>query len=290
MKFGSGIEGVEKNVRDLNSYLNGCLVDNNIRAKRMSLSLNTHLVTLHKALSDEGYSDSEFENFVNWEFGQHVMESTDQYVINTCALSQASSILLVGVRRRFVDTLKGVLDKSKIELACVDVDILCSHATYEANYEKLHDAFTALVEVKRGISTVLLCQDFDLQFVYQFPLPGKSSPQRAGQLVNQHLDFVVQDYNREHGLEMRLGRVLLCNALANPVLPHIESRFRAAVIDPLIQVRLADEYLPKEQAEEPVDSGVMSNEKKQDSASPPPDFSMYAECIGAALKLLVEPT
>lgn len=280
MKFGSGVEGVEKNVRDLNAYLNGCLVDNNIRAKRMNLSLNTHLVTLQKAVSDEGYTDSEFEDFITWEFSQHVVDGTDQYVINTSALTEPSTMLLIGVRRRIVDTLKTVLDKSKIELSCVDVDILCAHATYETNYEKLHDAFTALVEIKSGISTVLLCQDFDIRFVYQFPVSGKVTPQKAGALLSQHLDFMIQDYNRENGATARVGRVILCNALAVAAIPFVESRFRAEVIDPLIQVRLADEYLPKEEP----DSGDAANEKK--ATTPPADYSMYAECIGAALKLL----
>lgn len=281
MKFGSGVEGVEKNVRDLNAYLNGCLVDNSIRSKRLNLSLNTQLVTLHKAQNDDGCTDSEFESYVNWEFGQHIVEGADQYIINTCNLSRPAEMLLVGVRRRFVDTLKSVLDKSKIDLSCIDVDILCSHATYETNYEKLHDAHTALVEIKQGISTVLICEDFDLQFVYQFPVSSKN-PQKAGDLLNQHLDFAMQDFSTERQQKGRVGRVVLCNAMAKAVAPYLEQRFHAEVIDPLIQVRLADEYLPKETAGEGDDDGT---EKKSEPV-PPADYSMYAECIGAALKLL----
>jgi hypothetical protein len=286
MKFGSGIEGVEKNIRDLNSYLTGCLEDNGIQARRLNLSLNTHLVSLQRVTADAAFSEEEFENYVNWEFRQHVLDGADQYVINSCELSSGEAsheILLVGVRRRFVDTLKQTLEKSKIDLTCMDVDVLCAHAAYEVNYDPLPGGgLTALAEVKPGVMTILLCRDYDVKFVYQFPVSAKSNPGKVGFLLNQNLDYLMDDYLDESGVQARIGRTLLCNVLGPSVLPHVDKRFNPSLIEPLRKIRLSEDYLV---------AAPKSDESGDAPAArvlPATDFSPYAECFGAAVKLLVE--
>lgn len=284
MKFGTGIEGVEKNIRDLYSYVNGCIEDNAIKARKLNLSMNSQLIALHRILIEPGETDVEFENQVKWEIGQQILDDVDQFIVNTHELHSGATsltpVLVVGVRRRFIDTLNAVLEKSKISLACVDMDILCAHATYEMNYNR-GEGLTALVETKPGIAAILICNGYEIEYVYQMTSSAKSVPARLGALINQHLDNALNTYKEGAAIE----RVILCNAMATAVLPHIEQRFNAEVINPFSRIRLADELIPK-----PVESDESDEEKETKETQPNEikDYSPYAECVGAAVKLLAD--
>lgn len=289
MKFGTGIEGVEKNISDLYSYLNGCIEDNAIRSKRFNLSLNTQLATIHKTFVEANSSEEEFESFIKWEFSKHVLDEVDQFVVNTVQLrtahetSKIDPVLIIGMRRRFVDTLNQVLDKVKIDMTCMDVDILCSHASYEVNYERFPGGMTVLAEVKPGAITLLLCDDYEVEYIHQFTTAAKSSPQKVGTLLNQHLDNLITLYSQDAKKNAKIGRVLLCNELAVSSLPYVESRFNPQSINPFAKIRIPQPFAPADES---------ADEKKDGEAMPATDpltqtdYSPYAECAGAAIKLL----
>ena len=290
MKFGSGIEGVEKNIRDLNSYVSGCIEDNRIQARRLSLCLNSHLVSINRMQIDPDCSDEEFESQIKWEFNQNVLEDVDQYMVNTSNLRKGSarqlpSLLVVGVRRRFVETLSQVLEKSKIALSNMDVDILCTHATYEINYGPCDRGLTALVEAKTGIGTVALCRDFEVEQVYQFSTPLKMSPAKLGDLINHHLDNFLDMYNEETHDEKVIGRVILCNSMAKETAPFVDGRFYPEVIKPFHKIEFSDEYKMQIKGAESAGEGDKNKTKVQ---LVEPDYTPYAECVGAAIKLLAD--
>jgi Tfp pilus assembly PilM family ATPase len=282
IKFGSGVEGVEKNLSELYSYINGCLEDNAIVAKRFSLSINTQLATVHKTFVEANSTEQEFENFIKWEFGKQILDDPDQFVVNTVNLrsvgetSKIEPVLIVGLRRRFVETLSQVLEKAKIDLTCLDVDILCSHAAYEINYEPFSEGMTALVEIKPGVVSILLCDNYEVEYVYQFTTSAKSSAQKVATLLNFHLDAVAALYGQLAGKNVSIGRTILCNEMAASAQPFVESRFRPVTINPFEKIRLPQPFA--------VES---SDEEKEEKELPPPvDYSPYAECVGAAIKLL----
>lgn len=290
MKFGSGIEGVEKNISDLYSYINGCLEDNAIRAKRFNLSVNTQLTSIHKTFVEANSSEEDFESFVKWEFGKQVLDAVDQFVVNTANLrstkndSKLDPILIVGIRRRFVETLSQVLEKVKIDLAGLDVDILCSHAAYEMNYDRFPGGMTALIELKPGATTILLCDDYEVEHIYQFTTSAKSSPQKAAALLNQHLDNMINVYNQDATKNATIGRVILCNEFAVPALPFIERRFNPVVINPFEKVKTPQPFASKEEQADEKKGGETEEPAKEEA--PLPDYSPFAECTGAAIKSL----
>ena len=284
MKFGSGIEGVERNVVDLYSYINGCLEDNAIRARRYNLSLNTQLSTLHRMIVESNSPEQDLESFIKWELSKQLLDEPDQYILNTARLNSASSgketpMLVVGIRRRIIETLAQVLEKTKIMMTCIDIDILCSHAAYEMNYDKYPDGLTVLAEIKPGVSTLLLCEDYDILQAYQFNSSNKATPQKVATLLNAHLDNLMHSYSERSGESRALGRVLLTSDYASSALRFVEPRFNAETINPLKKVQLpVFEYENNETEEE-------KDEEKPEEETP--DYSPFAEAIGAALKLIV---
>lgn len=291
MKFGSGIEGVEKNINDLYSYINGCIEDNAIQAKRFNLSVNTQLTVIHKTFVEANTSEDDFENFVKWEFSKQVLDDVDQFVVNTANLqplkdtAQLDPVLIVGIRRRFVETLSQVLEKVKIDMTSMDVDILCAHAAYEMNYDRFSGGMTALVELKHGATTILLCNDYEIEHVYQFTTTAKSSPQKVAMLLNAHLDNAIAAYNQNSNTpEAVIGRVILCNELAVPSLPFVESRFNPSVINPFEKITVPEPFATEEKSTDETQEDETKEEPKE--LPPPPDYSAFAECVGAAIKIL----
>ena len=287
MKFGSGIEGVEKNISDLYSYINGCIEDNAIQARRFNLSVNTQLTIIHKTFAEANTSEDDFENFVKWEFSKQILDEIDQFIVNTSNLrslheeSKLDPILIVGIRRRFVETLSQVLEKVKIDLTGVDVDILCSHAAYEMNYDRFPAGMTALVELKPGASTIALCDDFEIEYVYQFTTAAKSSPQKVASMLNHHLNNLMAIYQSVKA-SASLGRVILCNELAVSSLPFVEQRFNPSAINPFKKITVPQPFAPEEESTSKEDGEAEEPKEK----TPPPDYSPFAECVGAAIKIL----
>lgn len=289
MKFGSGIEGVEKNVSDLYSYINGGIEDNAIQAKRFNLSINTQLTTIHKTYVEANCTEDEFESFVKWEIGKQILDEVDQFIVNTANLrsisdeSKLDPVLIVGIRRRFVETLSQVLEKVKINLAGIDVDILCSHAVYEMNYDRYPGGMTALVELKPGATTILLCDDYEVEHVYQFTTTSKSSPQKIASLLNRHLDNAMEVYNQSSQKNLALGRVILCNEFAASALPFVDARFNPSAINPFAKIQIPKPFANEEST---ANKNEDDSEVEPKEEVPPPDYSPFAECVGAAIKIL----
>ncbi len=284
LKFGTGIEGVEKSIQEIYPYLNGCVEDNEMMARQMCLSLNSHLATIQKIQVDTDSNDEDFRNHVRWEFSQWVHGDPDDFMVNTCDTRAGggflSSVLVVGIRRRFAETLSQVLEKFRVNFSCLDVDILCAHATYELNHERCMTGMTALLEVRSGIATVLLCNDYDPQYVYQFPTTTKGTTARVAEFLGPYLDNMIHMYGHDIGKEAVLGRTVVCGPMAIEIAQHLDAKYKAEPIRPFGRVKLDPKYEVRDEPEDEA-SGQKSKVKVERI-----DYTPYAECIGAAVKLL----
>ncbi len=285
MKFGSGIEGVEKNIRDVANFLNGYIDIHNIKARHLNLSLNTHLTTMHKLTIPHSFSSSESEEFIRWEFGQQVIDDILLFTVNTHMIGESESsrtILAVGVKKKIVDTFVTVLEKAKIQLVNIDVDILCSQATYELNYGKASRGLTVLADLKTGVVTFLLCNGPHVLDLYQFIAPQKATPEILGDLLNHHLGNALELYNSAAKPPAVIHQVILCQSFSPSILPHINAPYHAEMINPFYTLNMPKPY---EMSSDDSEGSTEESEKKETQSAE--DTSLYAEAIGAAAKLLV---
>jgi hypothetical protein len=282
MKFGTGIEGVEKNIREICSFLNGFIDSQNIKARHLNLCFNTHLITLHKFKVLNTSNRAEMEDFIKWEFGQQVIDDVHQFMVNTHVMEEtetAQIVLTVGIRKKIVETLVHVLEKSKIQLVNMDVDILCSHATYELNYDPDPRGLTVLAESKAGMVTFLICSDYEVRDIYQFIAPAKSTLDNLGDLINHHLGNALLIYNQTHSQSASISRVILCQIFSQDILPYIGPQYRPEVINPFNKLIKSEPFETEESTENKDESRPIKTVTE--------DYSLYAEAIGAAAKLLV---
>lgn len=284
LKFGTGIEGSEKNIRDVYMFINGLVDSHNLNAKHLNLCLNTHMAVLHPIIIQGNVSAPETERFIRWEFEKQILEDISQYTINTLTLDDDPSgnsrlILVAGVRKKIADNFSNVLEKAKLKLENLDIDIFCSHTVYELNYSPMSDKLTLIADLKPGIAGILVCIGYEARFYYPFATSVKTGDHQLGDILNHHIDNLVYLFNNEQQTRYEVGRVLLCNSLAGSVLPHVDSRYRPECIDPFRKLKKPELYTP-------VESGENEPEKKESEKTPEESCIQYAESIGAAIKLL----
>ncbi len=284
LKFGTGIEGVEKNIRDIYMFINGFIDSHNIEAHYLNLCLNTHLIILHQTLIQGHLTGSEIDHFLRWEFNQHLLDDIDQYTVNTHTMEENSStgdrlVLMAGVRRKITDNFTAVLEKAKIKLQNIDIDIFCSHTTYEINYTPIPNQITLLVDLKPGVAGILVCLGHAVKSFYQSSSSVKASEERLADILNHHIDNLIYLFNTEHQTQYQVGRTILCNALAKSILPLVDSRFHPECINPFNQLNRPELFVnPNPSETEPKNSELTEQSEE--------DYTMYAESIGAAIKLL----
>ncbi len=250
----------------------------------MNLCLNTHMAVLQHLIIQGNVSAQEAERFIRWEFGRQILDDVSQYTINTLTLDEDPSggsrlVMIAGVRKKIADNFSSVLEKARLKLENIDIDIFCSHAVYELNYPPMENKLTLIADLKPGITGVLVCLGHDVRFYYQFATSVKTGEQQLGDILNHHIDNLVYLFNNQRQTRYEAGRVLLCNSLAGSVLPHIDPRFKPECIDPFRK-------LAKPELFTPVESGESEPDKKEPEKAAEESYVQYTESIGAAIKLL----
>ena len=240
---------------------------------------------MSKTYIDKDIGRKQFEDQVRWEFCQHTLEDDSHYRVNTCNLeydkqNELNLTLILGVRQKFVKSFADVFSKTRGVLSNIDVDILCTHATCEKNYQPMHDGLTTIIEARKGVITVLLCKNFDVKRVYKFPTPSKTTFAGIADLINHHVPYIARLYNEETGLQEQVARTILSNELAAKIEPHIDKKLNATTVDPFQYINLPDSYSAAEESEDETE------EKEKSEPEAATDFSVYAECVGAAIKLI----
>lgn len=283
LKFGTGIEGVEKNIRDVYMFINGMVDSHNIQAQSLNLCVNTHLAVLHPAIIQDNMSGQDIDRFLRWEFSQQIIEDISQYNINTLTLGENArtgdrQVLIGGIRKKITDNFSAVLEKAKVRLMNIDLDILCSHAAYELNYPPEADSLTFLADLKPGITGILVCLGYDAYSYYQFVTSVKTPDDRLGDILNHHIDNLIYLHNQQNTTRYTDCRVLLCNALSAQVLPYVDSRYHPECLNPFARLVKPALFAKTESGGE---------EGQAESAEPQKEhLTMYAESVGAAIKLL----
>ncbi len=284
LKFGTGIEGMEKNIRDVYMFINGMVDNHNIEAQHLNLSMNTHLTVIHPAVIQGVFTSAEIEHHLRWEFSRQLLDDLNQYNVSTVTIEEDPDtgdrhVLLAGMRKKIAENFSTVLEKAKVRLSNIDIDIFCSHAAYEMNYSPDSDYLTVIADLKPGVAGILVCLGHDVKTFYQFVFPSKAAGEHIADILNHHLDNLAYLFNSERQTRYEIGRTLLCNILSASAAPHMESKFGPECMNPF-------QRLPK--PERFAESGKDHDdpEKKEEPEFPEENTTMYAESVGAAIKLL----
>lgn len=265
LKFGIGIEGVEKNAKDLTSYINGLIGDKAITAKKLALSINNNLVIIEKVLVDSTLTDYQRFECLRWELEQHIDDTVDNYVLNTrdiLSRNGVSEVLLVALRKRIRDVLYRTMNSTKLGIEALNVDIFASVNCAVFNYDQASQGMICLLGIKTGFLDISILENGKYRFFQQIVLPFKIDE-------NKLLDFIGNYYNqavRAVGADKALN-ILVYNNFAGTLLPKLKEKgYNAELFNPFVKLGASDE--------------VENSEEYRDK------FHEYAPTVGAALPLI----
>ncbi len=150
-------------------YLAAFIKVNKIKAKRVSVALDTGALFINSFPLEEGLSRVEINEQVNWELGQFFPGTparefvTDVHVMTRNTAEHWNNVLSVSVRRRDAYAVQSAVGKLGLSLHILDVDHFSADTALRANYPDTERKFLALVGVKENRLDISLLRNGNLE-------------------------------------------------------------------------------------------------------------------------------
>lgn len=173
-------------VEDFNSLsalvesINNVVRDHDLESRKTVLSLDNVLVFIKKIPIDGGFTDTEVAEQVLWENEQFILSPREDYYCGhqrllPTAKSARPEVLIVTVRKKVIDFLREVFQRTSLDLRWIEVDVFAAQKAIEANYDIGEKDNIALVDVGRKglVFTLLVEKEFFL--VHNLPVAEQDS-------------------------------------------------------------------------------------------------------------------
>jgi Tfp pilus assembly PilM family ATPase len=150
-------------------YLSAFLKVNHIKARRVSVALDTSLMFLHSIPFEAGLSRNEVTDHVKWELTQYFPDLapkdfvTDVHIIVRHQSAPWNTVLGVSVRRTVVEAIHASLRHLGLDLHILDADHFSADMALRANYPDTYRRYLALVGVKEDRLDISLMKNGNLE-------------------------------------------------------------------------------------------------------------------------------
>ncbi|MFN0158384.1 MAG: pilus assembly protein PilM [Bacteroidota bacterium] len=137
-------------------YLSAFIKVNKVKAKKVSVALDTSSLFINSFPLEEGLSRVEINEHVNWELGQFFPQVpvrefvTDIHMMTANATERWNQVLSVSVRRRDAYAVQSAISKLGLSLHILDVDHFSADTALRINYPDSERKYLALVGVKEN--------------------------------------------------------------------------------------------------------------------------------------------
>ncbi len=158
-------QGIDKFVE----YLRAFIKVNRVKAKRVSLALDTSRLVLNTIPMEDDLSRIELNEQVNWELSQyHPDVATKEFITDVHILTQHpedhwNEILSVSVKRRDAYTVQSAIAKLGLDLHILDVDHFSADTALRTNYPDTNRKYLALVGIKENRLDVSLIKNGNME-------------------------------------------------------------------------------------------------------------------------------
>jgi hypothetical protein len=142
---------------------------NRVKAKRVSVALDTSSLFINSFPLEEGLSRLEINEHVNWELGQFFPGTpakefvTDLHVMSRHPAERWNTVLSVSVRRRDAYAVQSAVGKLGLSLHVLDVDHFSADTALRTNYPDAERKYIALVGVKESRLDISLLRNGNLE-------------------------------------------------------------------------------------------------------------------------------
>lgn len=215
-------------VQQFEDSLAAFLKVNKVKARQASVAVDTASLFITTLPFDEGLSQTEMKDQVNWELSQYFPGEdpkvfiSDLHKMSLLPDAQRSNYLSVSARRAYVQTISRVLAKLNLELDVLDADHFSAETALRVNYPDTRRRYLALVGIKEN--------RLDASYLRNGNLEGYSyAPVRSNQDIVDEVGRISRESNgifsitaygpyldKELLVRIRRGSTLLVEAL-NPL-------------------------------------------------------------------------
>jgi Tfp pilus assembly PilM family ATPase len=223
-KEGENGHGVDQFVE----YLAAFMKVNHVKARRVSVALDTSHLFLNTIPLEDGVTRLEMNEQVNWELSQYFPESsprefiTDVHVLTQNQEEHWNDVLSVSVRRDSADIVRQVVSKLKLTLHVIDADHFSADTALRVSYPDSSRKYLALVGVKENRLDISLIHKGNVEsYNYRVVNSNKEIVEQIGILSRETKGIysitVYGPYlDNELLVQIRRGSSLLVEAL-NPL-------------------------------------------------------------------------
>jgi Tfp pilus assembly PilM family ATPase len=246
----SNNENIPRFARAINTLID----DAGMRAKVALFALERRMVLTKKLKVDEGLSETEIKQHIEWELEQLLISSRDEYNVAFDRLGPCEekyeNIILVAVRKKIIEYLREIFNKTALKLSMVDVDLFAAIRTFTNGLEGGPQDLSALVDFNnRGIDFTLIHNGVYLSsselsasaFEETSAYPSEGEPEDIARMVNEEMDRLVNS-SFGHGAPPHLQTIALYGDYVDrnvlKILQEQRSETHVAFADPFSSVRL----------------------------------------------------
>jgi Tfp pilus assembly PilM family ATPase len=239
--------GNEANAALFAGAINQMLDQKAIRTTTVSLALDRRMLFFKKIKLDQGLSETQVRDHVEWEIEQMLILPRNNYNIGHERLGdyghQYNRLLIAAVRKDVINYLNEIFSHTPLTLQVVDLDILSSIRALYASENRRPDMLSALVDFNEyGIDLPLIK---DGKFAESTELPASAAAatkivdngaEPVAHTISDALNHLMEQMD-EDTVTKSLESIYLCGDQADvEVIPHLQG------LQDTADIRFADPF------------------------------------------------
>jgi Tfp pilus assembly PilM family ATPase len=150
-------------------YLTAFMKVNRVKAKKISVALDTAQLVLNTIPLEDSLSRIELNEHMNWELSQYFPDTppkefiTDVHVLTQHQTENWNEVLSVSVRRSDAYRVQRVVTKLGLDLHVLDVDHFSADTALRTNYPDTNRKYLALIGVKENRLDISLIKNGNME-------------------------------------------------------------------------------------------------------------------------------
>lgn len=258
VNFNYGLMTESGGAKAMGAEIKQALTDNKITARELFLSIDANLGVVVKIPYNKKLPEKELSAHINWEFRQYIDDDVDNYNFDSYKLVQAPSMkkpemIIVGARKNVVSFFKEACKAAGVNLQAVNLDLIASLNSFEANYKFHPKEKIAIVEVGEN-KLVFSILEGNFFIGYHSMLLDESVQDNFSEtvisLISHNLKTLFSDYDlskKENSFDRvffyRTTRKYAMNDLIQSVNDNsfsVFNPFEKVKLDPIVRDQLGD--------------------------------------------------
>ena len=204
----------EQHIAEIGRQLDHIIRNNRLNTQNTMFALESGLTLMKKMPYDQGLSDNDLIDQVDWEVQEFSYSPEDEYIVDFQKLQptsrcQNNEMLIVSIREKIVRQLRNLFSMSKLNVKVIDLDIFTAKRAIEVNYDLRIGDIIALVEVSSEGFLFTIVEDKEFCFSQQVPLS------KLGVQSNSLDDADDEEITKFISKELR--RIIIDNKLAENI-------------------------------------------------------------------------